>query len=773
MGNSVRRLVLLSSLLLALFSCSLGLTIENSVFSPTTARITIHADEGEWRVPDVVQESTEKGDAQFKISHDKQKVEVTRLSDGETVLHLTGVKWDTQYREVTLTVADNPNLYGLGERLQDLKLNTGNVKYPLFNHDNPNMPNLPMYGTHPYLYEVRNGKAHGYFFLNTNIQEFTLNNNEVTYRTSGGVIDLFVFVGPSVQDIVAQYQTVIGKPVLPPPWALGVHQSRWGYKDLDALKAVKKGFKDNELPLDVIWADIDYMDGFRVFSTDPIRFPMDQYNAFLDELHEEDMKHVVIMDPGIKTDNSYKSYTRLLQSEMYIKNNDGTPVVNSVWPGKVIFPDFSHPDIDDYWTTEIMNFPLKIDGIWIDMNEPATFEDSNCAHNNYNFPPWSPLPFEASEHSLCLDGITHQGSHLYNTHSMYGFWEMAATRRALITKHPNERPFILTRSSFSGSGHYGFHWGGDNWSRWDQLQASIPQAISMTTAGFSVFGPDTCGFLNNSTEELCTRWSQVATFYPFYRNHNFNQSSPQEPYVFSSQHMNIVRTYSGLRLMYFPEAWNLQANAHLYGHPVLRAMHYYYSDEYSLADQTQFFFGSNFLVAPILEEGAVQRQVYLPKEDVFYDLKGDRMKSGLITVDAPIDILPVYIRGGGAYLAHSISGLTVAETRKNDMNLHIALDADRKSAAEIFINADFEPFEPNVKVTALATDSQLRVTVDTNNVKDDNSYMALSVFGAPKYTKCLAGGHNTAVIYTTESSLLVVLPENTLKVSDSFVLVCK
>jgi alpha-glucosidase (family GH31 glycosyl hydrolase) len=304
---------------------------------------------------------------------------ITRLSDNEIIFDST--KEQFVYSKYYITIGtslttQNPNIYGLGERVHNFRLDPTDKTYVLWNKDAFNVDFKNLYGSHPFHIEKRKEKAHGVFLFNSNAMDVTIRPFGMQYRTIGGVIDLFFFMGTTPESVTRQYQEVVGKPVMIPYWSLGFHQCRWGYKDIDETKSIVDKYRENRIPLDTMWNDIDYMDKFKLFTFDPVKYPLDRMKSFVNQLHSNGQHYVMIVDPGVKVEKGYDVYEKGLTEKVYITQPDGvTPTVNKVWPGLTVFPDFTSEKTYQYWEYFLKKFyeDVPYDGLWLDMNEIAGF----------------------------------------------------------------------------------------------------------------------------------------------------------------------------------------------------------------------------------------------------------------------------------------------------------------------------------------------------------------------------------------------------------------
>jgi len=605
------------------------------------------------------------------------------------------IQYEDQYLEYSFSLSSPVLLYGIGERVGDYFLHK-NQKYTMWNQDQGGaIPDSNLYGTHPVIFQLGSSGtlASGIFFLNSNAMEVDVSDEKITWISIGGVMDFYYIVAETPDSVVQAYLSVIGAPHLPAYWSLGFHQSRYGYSSIQELNEVSQQYELHNIPLDTLWSDIDYMDNYLDFTFSPDRYPLDQVCSLVDHLHKTFKHYVVIVDPGISNtqNGTYLPYDEGAALDIFLKEYDRRgPMIGDVWPGLTVFPDFPHEDTLVYWDMQISRFleMVDIDGIWIDMNEISSRCPGGCPGHYpaipnpdpYDVPPYNPLRTPLNLTTISISTSSKAGL-WYDLHSLYGFSEQRMTHEVL-QKIKSKRSFTLSRSTFAGSGRFGAHWLGDNFSTWSSLRDSIIGILSMQIFGISLVGADICGFNSETTEELCTRWQEVGALYPFSRNHNAIRMRSQEPYAFSRQHLQITKKYLAIRYSLLPYYYTLFFDMSRDGSCcVWRPLFFEHPEDPATYDiQYQFYIGDGLMAAPVLEEKQTKIDVYFPEGD-FYDFyTGEKVAntSATMAVDAPIDALPLYL-AGGTIVPTQIPSTTTYQTRLNDFILLVPFSLGKAS----------------------------------------------------------------------------------------------
>ncbi|NEX19000.1 DUF5110 domain-containing protein [Thiorhodococcus mannitoliphagus] len=498
-----------------------------------------------------------------------------------------------------------------------------------------------MYQTHPMFMAARPGLAWGLFLNSTWYSAFDVGAQDediLSIVTLGGELDYFVFAGPTPAAVVEQLTRLTGRPMLPPLWAMGYHQSRWSYGTDEDVRGIARSFRDHWIPLDAIHLDIDYMDGYRVFTWDKDRFP--KPSETIAALHEDHVRVVTIVDPGVKKDpeSGYATFESGLAGGHFIQHADGEPFSGWVWPDESLFPDFCRSATRLWWGEQHADLvELGIDGIWCDMNEPAIvdrpFRELGVCEQ--------PMPLSLTQ------GDDGEGLHA-ETHNLYGQLMAQATWEALERLRPERRPWVLTRSGFVGVQRWAATWMGDNNAWWEHLEMSLPQLASMGLCGSPHVGVDIGGFYQHSHAELYARWIELGTFYPFMRSHAHCDSRAQEPWSFGPEIETIARSAIELRYRLLPYLYTLAHLAHRHGAPLLRPLLYDFPDAAHLHQiHDQVMVGPQLMIAAIFHPGVRRRLVELPPGHTWYDFRtGVPIDSDHLVADAPLGGLPILVRGG-------------------------------------------------------------------------------------------------------------------------------
>jgi alpha-glucosidase len=468
---------------------------------------------------------------------------------------------------------------------------------------------------------------------------------------SGGHYTEYVFAGPDLATILADYSALTGRMQRPPLWALGYHQCRWFPYDQHSFTALARRLRAERIPCDTLWLDIDYMRGYRVFSWDVGRFP--DPAATLAELRELGFRTITIIDPGVKAEPGYDMYDEGLARGLFCLTESGEPYIGQVWPGRTAFPDFSLAEARDWWgERNAAHVRSGLAGIWNDMNEPATgdippdamrFQHGSAAHGRF--------------------------------HNQYGLLMAMGTHDGLLRALPEQRPFILSRAGFAGIQRYAANWLGDNQARWDHLQIACSMALGMGLSGQPFVGADIGGFAGHTGAELMVRWMQYGALTPFCRNHSMAGNVDQYPWSFGPAYADALRAALELRyrlLAYLNSAFAQAAES---GIPVQRPL--VLSDQSDRATREiddQFMLGDHLLVAPISSAGATARTVYLPAGG-WYDLRDHRYSNGrrFISAAAPLDSIPLFVRAGAVLPLWPRAGINAETTVGDTLELQLFL----------------------------------------------------------------------------------------------------
>lgn len=536
------------------------------------------------------------------------------------------------------------NIYGLGERAAPLNLRAARevtekgevTKQPktfrMWNYDAAGRygPGAdPMYICIPVYLGLHSSGSYLVFYENSFDANFTF-ENLATAEFDGGCLRYYVSAGTPAQ-LLERYTELTGRAPLPPRWALGYHQSHWGYRTEQAVREEAKAFEVHNLPLSAIHLDIDCQVGNRAFTIDPDRFP--KLASFTRELAELGVQFIAIMNPGIKYSRQSNLFLEGQILDAFCQLPNGKLMVAPVWPGWCVFPDFTNPLVRKWWSRQYEYLlDVGVGGFWHDMNEPAAF----ILWGDRSLP-------KPTQHFMEGRGGDHR-----EAHNIYGLMQAKAGYESLCHYRSHKRPFIVSRAGWAGLQRYAWTWTGDVECTWAAMRITVSTVAGLGLSGIPYSGPDIGGFQGNPPAELYLRWFQMATFLTFYRTHSSNNVSHRAPWTYGEPYLSIIRQFLQLRYRLLPYFYTLSWEASQKGYPPVRPVFWSDSDDPALwGVNDAFFLGEVLLVCPIFEEGGRQRQVLLPKGH-WYNFWDDTQLEGgkQVTIEAPLEQIPLLVRAG-------------------------------------------------------------------------------------------------------------------------------
>jgi alpha-glucosidase len=556
---------------------------------------------------------------------------------------------------VWIPIDDDIHLYGTGEICGKL-LRSGHTT-EAWNTDAYGYGpwNESLYQSHPWVLAVRpDGTAFGVLADTTFRCKMDL-SMDILFAAEGPAFPLYLFEGDSPQDVLVRLTDFIGRMELPPLWSLGYHQSRYSYAPESYARWIANEFRSRSIPCDVIWFDIDYMNGYRIFTFDPYGFPNPL--ALNSDLHAMGYHTTWMIDPGVKAESGYFVSDQGSAGDHWVYKATGGWYTGEVWPGACYFPDYTRPQTRDWWAGLYGAFMAQgIDGVWNDMNEPGIFDGPN--------------------HSMPLDcwhrggGGLPAGPH-YQYHNVYGMLMSQASRDGILAAKPDKRPFVLSRASFIGGHRVAAMWTGDNIANWDHLYHSTPMVLNIGLSGQPFAGPDLGGYGGDAWGDLFARWMGVGVFMPFCRGHYDGYGVDQEPWSFGPAVEAVCRTAIERRYRLLPYIYTLFEEASRTGLPVARPV--FFADPADLAlrqEDVAFLLGSDVLVVPNVSEnpgsaptpalpGGIWRTISLVGENSATDVNQPdlRVRGGAIvpvgpvmqyTNEAPLDPLTLVVSLDGS-----------------------------------------------------------------------------------------------------------------------------
>ncbi|XP_072933966.1 neutral alpha-glucosidase AB [Epargyreus clarus] len=681
-----------------------------------------------------------------------------------------------------VTFPDADQVYGIPEHTDNLALSTttSGDPYRLYNLDVFEYEldsRMSIYGSIPVVYAHGSKRTVGVFWHNSaetwvdvvNYNDATVVSSLVNLVTGGnkkkidtrfmsesGIVDVFVMMGDTPNQVFRQYTRLTGVAEIPPKFSIGYHQSRWNYVDEADVASVHAGFDAHDIPLDVLWLDIEYTDRKKYFTWDPIKFA--NPTEMVANLTSKGRKLVIIIDPHIKREAGYFVHEDATAMDLYVKDKTGKIYEGWCWPGASSYLDFFNPAASAYYKERYRyeNFPgtSKDVHFWNDMNEPSVFNGPEIT-----------MPKDCQHYKPPQDGqegIASFWEHRH-VHNEYGLWHIWAGHEALIERSGGKyRPFILSRAIFSGLQRYAAVWTGDNLAEWGFLAASIRMCLSLGISGVSFCGSDVGGFFQNPDAELMTRWYQAGAYQPFFRAHSHMETKRREPWLYEPATTLRIRDAVRRRYALLDLWYTLFFEHHRDGLPIMRPIFEEYPKEVeAFTIDDQYLLGQNLLVRPVVEAGATSAKVYLPGRDsgvLWYDVDSYQVHraNGYFSQDVNIGKIPVYQRGGSIVPRKERVRRATALMTNDPYTLIVALDANNTATGTIFID-DGESFDYREGKYIYA-----RFTYDKNGITykfidDKSSYPTRSwverivvagIKSPPKVARLRQGDVTTALLMT-------------------------
>jgi alpha-glucosidase len=573
--------------------------------------------------------------------------------------------WDGGSVHVWMRMPPDEKYFGLGDKAG--RMNRRNRAFTMWNTDEFGWQESsdPLYKDIPFFIGLRQGAAYGVFFDNTYRSSFDFGKESQDYFSfgaAGGELNYYYFAGPDPKTIIQNYTAMVGRTPLPPLWSLGFQQSRYSYYPEARAREIVETYRRKKIPLDAIYFDIDYQQGYAPFTVNRQYFP--HFEQMIADFRSQGVRTVLITDLHIKKDpnHNYAPYDSGMKQDVFVKNPDGSVFVGPVWPRDSVFPDFTLTRVRDWWGGLYHGFSsMGVAGFWNDMNEPSVFDRADKT-----------MPLDTLHRMDDGSTLDHRA-----IHNVFGMENVRATYDGLRTLQPDERPFVLTRAAYSGTQRYAATWTGDNSSTWNHLSMSTPMLLSMGICGYSLVGDDIGGFAGTPPADLLTRWIEVGAFNPIYRDHTAKGTADQEPWVHGPEHEMIRRRYIELRYQLLPYIYTGVEEMTRTGLPLMRPLFLEYPQMPGAeGDDHNFLFGRDLFVAPVDTEMLDAKEVNLPPGEWYDFWSGTKAAIPQhIQLHPRLEELPLYVRAG-AILPMQTVVQSSSETPAGPLKLRVYPGAD-------------------------------------------------------------------------------------------------
>ncbi len=589
-------------------------------------------------------------------------------AEKDSIQALNEIQTDDGKLFFTYFMENDDIVYGLGEANRGI--NKRGYIYESFCSDDPlhTEEKRSFYAAHNFI--VISGIVNTGIFVDTPSQvQFDIgytSRNVLKITPSDDNLKIYVIEGTSAYDVIKQFRKIIGRSYIAPRWSFGFQQSRWSYYTEDEIREVVRNYRENHIPLDAVYMDIDYMAGYKDFTVSEERFP--NFKEFVQEMRQQGIRLVPIIDAGVKIEEGYDIYEEGKYYQLFCKKADGSDFTAGVWPGKTHFPDFMNTNARNWFGSKYQKLINDgIEGFWNDMNEPAMFYtddgikeaveyikdfDFDTNDSNKFFELKDKLTglanrrkdYESFYHNMDGQIVRHD-----KVHNLYGYNMTRAAGEAFEYMQPDKRMLLFSRSSYIGMHRYGGIWTGDNQSWWSHLLLNIKMMPSLNMCGFLYSGADLGGFGSNCTRDLLLRWLAFGIFTPLMRNHTALGTRNQECYRFgdTQEFKNII----AIRYSLIPYLYSEYMKACLNDDMMIKPLSFEYpDDEFAKTVEDQLVIGESIMITPVYEQNAVGRYVYLPEDMLFVRFSSPSkrsccvMQKGIHFISVGLGEVPVFIR---------------------------------------------------------------------------------------------------------------------------------
>ena len=573
---------------------------------------------------------------------------------------------------------DSVRLSGLSERASPMNLaDTGDAPLRLFNNDafayEADTP-IPLYGSIPYVVAHSPSMCASVFWANPSDTYVDISTVEgerkCRFVSEGGFVDLVVFVG-RFKSIMKEYCELTGYPAMPPLFALGYHQSRWGYATQHEVGIVMRGLDDARIPFDAMWLDLDHLLSKTPFTFNLNAFPGPQ--KLMSDLREHDRYLVCLCDPHLPSENDYQKTKDLRAKKFAVMKSSGSPFVGDAWPGACMFPDFMNPEVVAWWGQQFnYGYGETAENVfyWNDMNEPSIFKS-----DEFTFP-------KSCKHFGDIENR--------EVHNLYGLMNTVGTHQGLLNRNPdhNTRPFVMTRSFFAGSQKFAWTWTGDNVASWEHLAISIPMVATLGLCGMPFAGADVGGFLKSPDGALLARWFQAGAWtYPFFREHCHHKTSRREPFMFDGEELQAMKQVVINRYKLLPLWYTASKISNETGVSPVTPLWVEFPEEESMHDvDNAVIVGQSLLVSPVLEDDPDEVEVVKPPGKWYRYPSGDELTEETTTIEVSLSDVPVFLRGGKIITTFSRVAKSACETLMKPITLYVALDDSGSAQGELYLD---------------------------------------------------------------------------------------